>query len=272
MSSWLSNNRIKPKPILKPPKTLVVKHSSGFFSCCSFQLHMLVEFFNKHKEFPEILDATQQFEWYRPGTSESYFTQQPSVSTNNKKAVDFAHYYQYTDYKLLDYSALKPVIQRYFTLSDEITNLIKGIEDKYTLDYSNICVLFYRGNDKAIETSLCPYSDYIGRARAMLKANPKTRLLVQSDETEFIEAMETAFPSPQAFHFKNEIRHIPKSLTTVDKVCADVFKFSKLYLAITIIMSKAPHIICGTGNCSMWIALFRGNANGMQQFLKTSWV
>jgi hypothetical protein len=84
--------------------------------------------------------------------------------------------------------------------------------------------------------------------------------------------MESAFPSPRAFHFKDEIRHIPKSLTTVDKVCPDVFKFSKLYLAITVIMSKAPRIICGTGNCSLWIALFRGNAKGMEQFLKTGWV
>jgi hypothetical protein len=76
----------------------------------------------------------------------------------------------------------------------------------------------------------------------------------------------------KAVWFKDEIRHIPKAMTTVDRACDDAFKFSKLYLAITIVMSKCPYIICGSGNCSIWIALFRGSAKGMQQFLKGTWI
>jgi hypothetical protein len=61
--------------------------------------------------------------------------------------------------------------------------------------------------------------------------------------------------------------------STVDKV----FKllnhdFSKYYLAITIIMSKCNYIICNSGNCSIWIMLYRGNSNNVDQFLIDKWI
>ena len=49
-------------------------------------------------------------------------------------------------------------------------------------------------------------------------------------------------------------------------------KFSKYYFAITIIMSKCKHIIFGSGNCSMWIVFYRGNANNIYQFLNGKWI
>jgi hypothetical protein len=171
----------------------------------------------------------------------------------------------------LDYAGVKPFLQKYFTPSEEVKDLIEYFEAKYELDYPNICVLFYRGNDKATETALPTYNDYIKRARTILQERPQTRFLVQSDETGFIETMVTEL-GEKVVWFKDEIRHIPKAMTTVDIVCDDAFKFSKLYLAITIVMSKCPYIICGSGNCSIWIALFRGSAKGMQQFLKGSWI
>lgn len=59
---------------------------------------------------------------------------------------------------------------------------------------------------------------------------------------------------------------------TVDKVMKDTNKiFSKYYLAITIIMSKCKYIICGTGNCSKWIMLYRGNFNNVCQNLISGW-
>lgn len=268
MSSWLQGpiQKLKPKPILK------VKHNnSGFFSCCSVQLHLIIEYFNKFKQLPEVVDASEQFDWYRPGTMETYFQTLPTNIRYGRR-IDFEHFHQYIDYMKLDYKGIKLFIAKYFTPSEEVQGLVKGLEAKYELSYENLCVLFYRGNDKVTETPVSPYSDYIERAKKLLIAKPDLVFLVQSDETEFIDAMVSEFPGKTVV-FRDEIRHIPKSLTTVDKVFkADNFFYSKYYLAITIIMSKCAYIICGSGNCSFWIALFRGSADGMQQFLKTSWI
>jgi hypothetical protein len=145
------------------------------------------------------------------------------------------------------------------------------MEKKYGLDdYGKICVLFFRGNDKVTETPVAPYSDYIVRAKRIMSEDPSIRFLVQSDEQEFIDTMLGEFPD--SIYFKDETRRISRSITTVDKTNTDNFLFSKKYLAITYIMSKAKHIIFGSGNCSIWILLYRGNATGVQQFLKTEWV
>lgn len=270
MSSW-SSGPIK-RPPAKPPAILKIKHNnSGFFSCCSVQLDEIIRYFNKYKQLPPAIDTENQFDWYRPGTTETYFTERP-LQIKYGRRIDYEHFHQYTDYMKLDYSGLELFIKRYFTPSEEIRGILGDLEAKYELDFNSTCVLFYRGNDKATETEIPDYQDYIVRAKQLLEKEHSLRFLVQSDETEFIEAMETAFPA-KCTVFRDEIRHIPKSLTTVDKVFKDDnFKFSKYYLAITLIMSKCKHVICGSGNCSLWIALFRGSSLNMQQFQKSKWI
>lgn len=270
MSSW-SSGPIK-RPPAKPPAILKIKHNnSGFFSCCSVQLDEIIRYFNKYKQLPPAIDTENQFDWYRPGTTETYFTERP-LQIKYGRRIDYEHFHQYTDYMKLDYSGLELFIKRYFTPSEEIRGILGDLEAKYELDFNSTCVLFYRGNDKATETEIPDYQDYIVRAKQLLEKESSLRFLVQSDETEFIEAMDAAFPG-KCVVFRDEIRHIPKSLTTVDKVFKDDnFKFSKYYLAITLIMSKCKHVICGSGNCSLWIALFRGSSLNMQQFQKSKWI
>ena len=48
--------------------------------------------------------------------------------------------------------------------------------------------------------------------------------------------------------------------------------FSRYFLAIIIIMSKCKYIICGSGNCSLWIILYRGNVKNVWQHLKDKWI
>ena len=95
--------------------------------------------------------------------------------------------------------------------------------------------------------------------------------LIQSDETEFLEFMTNEFPN-NSFYFKDEIRHMKKCNDTVDKKMRHQnYEFSKKYLAITIIMSRCKYIICGSGNCDLWIMLYRGNNKNVVQNLNGNW-
>jgi len=59
---------------------------------------------------------------------------------------------------------------------------------------------------------------------------------------------------------------------TIDKVFKSKNnEFSKYYHAITIIMSKCKYIICGSGNCSMWIMFYRKNCKNVCQYLNGKW-
>ena len=247
---------------------VVPKLGGGFLSFCSVRPHENFRYFNKYKRLPDTVDSTNQFVWYKKSEdlnkdiSFIYFENyknMPTPQMTNK--VGYRHHYQYSIYKHLRYDLIIPLVKKYFTPSKNIKNIVENITNKYNLSFDEICVLFYRGNDKIRESQLCSYDEYVQHADFVLKRNPNINFLIQSDETEFIEFMTKKYPE-RSFFFKDEIRHINKRNTTVDIVMRDKNpQFSQYFLAITIIMSKCKYVICGTGNCSIWIMFFRGNGN-----------
>lgn len=253
---------------------LKINHEGGFFSCCSVKLDNIVQFLNNNKRLPDVVDSSGLFDMYKNSNdtdvTHEYFS-------DNEKCIEYTDHInfknktQYKNYKDINYSLLSPLVKKYFTPSDEINKIICFIENKYKINYKNTCVLFYRGNDKKTETELCEYIDMLKMAHGIKSKNPGIKFLIQSDETQFILMMQSMLQN--SFYFKDEIRHMNKCNGTVDKVFPNPKKFSKYYLAITIIMSKCKHVICNSsGNCSMWIALYRENANNFTQYLNGKFV
>ena len=247
----------------------------GFFSCCTIHLHGILSHFNLYHRVPKHIDSTYQFFWYkiRDQLNEDikplYFLDSSDVIIEYQKDVKMANHNfedQFCDYSTLNYQDLTPFIQKYFSPSLQIQNIIREIETKYALDYENTCVLFFRGNDKKKEITLPDYELYMMQAKHLYQENSNIRFLVQSDETEFLQLFAQEFPNNHVI-FWNEIRHMPRSNSTVDIVYSSLNSvMSKNYLAITYIMSKCRYVVCNSGNCSMWIMLFRGHTNGLTQF------
>jgi hypothetical protein len=332
-------------------------YESGFFSQCTLILCGIVDYINYFKKTPQVVNSSNSFIWYKPkefveknkDITLEYFdfptirpeektscSLYPSESKLNElviddEKIDFYINHQWYDYRTVNYSKICPIINKFFSPSLKILNIIKNIENKYNfpsqatenwsspslrsgeslnlstlrsdkfifgfdgvsaktvnfpsqateksfsstdekMNYENICVLFYRGNDKAIESKLCGYEEYVHYSELIYEKNPNIQFLIQSDETEFIEFMTNKYPN-NSFYFKDEIRHIKKQMNTVDKIFKENnYIFSKYYLAITIMMSKCKYIICGSGNCSIWIMLYRGNSNNICQNINGKWI
>ncbi len=256
--------------------SIKIIHNAGFFSCCSVKLHQIIKFFNTQKKLPDIVDSSAQFKWYKTQNKSNditfdYFEKYTNFNILYTSTVNYQHTHQYTNYHQLNYKMICPFIKTYFSPATEIKDMIKTMETKYSLNYDNICVLFYRGNDKNRETKICGYDEYIEKANIILNKNPQTIFLIQSDETEFLSYILKTFPN-NSFHFKEEIRHMNKCKSSVDLCMSNNYIFSKYYLAITIIMSKCKHIICGSGNCSIWIMFYRGHSNNIYQNLNGTWI
>ena len=255
-----------------------VKHNAGFFSCCSVKLHDIVRFVNKNEKFPDDIDGFEIFTWYKNHKNKDkditfdYFENFNNITdVNIIYPIGYCHTWQYKKFSELDYKHITPLIKKYFSPSLEINEIINNIEKKYNLFYENICVLFYRGNDKNRETKKCSYDEYLNYAYQIEKKNSKIVFLIQSDETEFLEFMTNKFPN-NSIYFKDEIRHMKKCDDTVDiKMSSQNYEFSKKYLAITIIMSRCKYVICGTGNCDSWITFYRGNNKNVIQNNDGTW-
>ena len=265
--------------MLMPNEDIVIStHNGCFFSCCSVKLNDIINYINVYSKLPTIIDSSRQFALYKNNSDDitfNYFTHYNDININ-KSFISYIHYnlwaHQFTNYINLDYKNINPIIKKYFSPSDEINNIITFLNTKYIINYNNICVLFYRGNDKNTETKISNYSDYLEYANNIYVNNPNIIFLIQSDETEFIEFMRKQYPL-NSFYFKDEIRHINKCNNSVDiiGVNSENYIFSKKYLAITIIMSKCKYIICGSGNCSMWIMFYRTNNKNVCQYLNDEW-
>jgi hypothetical protein len=259
--------------------SLVTTHDCGFFSCCSVKLWDIVCFINTHKKLPTHVDSSRQFSWYKtvPNSDVTfdYFEDYNTFDTieyNKHSWIDYHYEYQYLNYSVIDYKNLVPIVHKYFSPSIQVACMIKEIETKYSLDYSNLCVLFYRGNDKNRETKICGYDAYIQYANRIVKENPTIQFLLQSDETEFIQLFRKLYPN-NSFFFKDEIRHMTRRDSTVDFLMRDkIDVFSKYYLAITMIMAKCKYIVCGTGNCSIWIMFYRGHNKNVFQSKDNLWI
>lgn len=259
-----------------------IEHCAGFFSCCSVKLMMIIEFINSKKILPEIGDCPKLFTYYKEDKDLDvtyHFFEKYNKVENIEISPPIRYHVddQFKDYSILDYSGIVPIIKKYFSPSVEINEIINNMEEKYSLDYENTCLLFHRGNDKGfIETKKCGYKEYLNYTDEILKKNPNIVFLIQSDETEFIEFMSNKFPNNSIF-FKDEIRHIKKSNRSVDIIAnkqnlkSKNYIYSKKYLAITIIMSKCKYIICGSGNCDKWITFYRGNNNNVAQNFNGNW-
>jgi len=257
---------------------IIVAHKFGFFSCCSVILDNIAQFCNTYGLLPDHVDSSESFDWYKPPGLEGgditrhYFDpEHTETSLHMDLPVDFRHEHQWKNYSELRYDQIGQLLRRYFVPTIEIRNLVADMESRYNIaDYENLCVLFYRGNDKSTETRLCGYEEFIDQARAVQTKHPGVRFLIQSDETEFIDRMSSEFPD--SFYLKDDIRHMSKRISSVDLVGPQYnYEFSKRYLAITILMGKCKHIVCNTGNCSLWIMLFRGNAENVYQNFDGIW-
>ncbi len=254
---------------------IVISHNQGFFSCCSIRLNGIVEYANKFNKYCSIINTEDSYGWYKKEKGDvtydyfQHYGEKGFLEYTNY--IDFNESQQYSNYNFLNYKEINPIIEKYFSPSEEIKNIISDIELKYSLDYNNICVLFYRGTDKSTETELSGYSGYLEYALKIYSQNNKVKFLVQSDDTNFINYITKNLNEEQIIIFRDEIRHTDKKNTVDHLDWINNNKFSKYFLAITIIMSKSKYVICGSGNCSLWIMLFRGNSENVSQFQNCHW-
>jgi hypothetical protein len=131
-------------------------------------LDRISQFCNQYGALPEYVDSSESFDWYKPVGLEGDITRHyfeaecDDFTFQTVLPIDFHHRHQWKDYTELQYDQLGQLVRRYFTPTAEIKGLVSDMESRYQItDYENICLLFYRGNDKVIETKLCGYDEFV---------------------------------------------------------------------------------------------------------------
>lgn len=247
----------------------------GFFSCCSVLLSDIVNYININHSLPERINNINNWQWYKQDKNKDvtydFFTPDKNINVeiDFDRHIDWTHEHQSKNFVDLQFKQLTPLVKKYFTPAKPIQEFENHIIEEFEIDHDNTCVLLYRGNDKAMEQTLVSYDDFLKPVEKIIEDNKNIKLLIQSDETEFIEEVTNRYPD-RSYYLKNWIRHIKRCRDTVDFASTENrIQYIKYYLSITNLMSKCKHIICQSGNCSVWVALYRGNTNNIHQFQHT---
>ena len=271
VTSWkfVSSASIEEKDILT-----MGHNCGGFYSNCSVVLMSIVDYFNNKQKLPSALDTIKMFNIYKIYPEQDIYSlcfDENTMDITYDREIKLSQTIfepQFSDYKLLNFENITPFIKKYFNPTKFITDKITYLENEYNIDYNNYCGIFYRGNDKIVETTPPSYEEILEKAIEIKNNNNNIKFIVQTDEYEFLKYFLEYFPT--SIYFK-EIPVINKCMQTVatyyksNECKIDILGY---YIASNFIFSKLENIIFTSGNGEMFITFFRGNANGVVQYLK----
>lgn len=270
-------NFTTPPPM--PKKVLKTTHNAGFFSCCTIRLLDIIAYFNKNASLPDEVDSSEQFLHYKGYPGENmmpvYFNQEAEqLDINCTYPVEIrmdCMAIQFDSYRNLDFKNITPFINKYFMPSANVLQYAAEYTLKYKLDYSNLCSVFYRGNDKETEMKIAPYGLFIEKAHEIKAANPNIKFLVQPDEKEFLEVFLAVFPDSIYFA---ETPMLTKSNTSMffQVPLSERPAYGAKFFAAVLALSQCKHVITHSGNGALWLALYRGHANNINQVFNNEWI
>lgn len=255
---------------------LVNTHNAGFFSCCSVKLHEIIGFFNGHRKEPCSINSKSIFLYYKTDPDDEnedigrlLFTEPNNeISIIYTHDIDYEHNHQFKHYNTLKFKDINLFVQKYFTITELVHKYISKLENKYNINYDNTVGVFYRGNDKCLETGIASYDEFIDKCKEIQNSNKKIRFLIQTDETEFKETFLKTFSNS---FYMEELPTIKKDPSKAIQFVIEPEKrpeFALSFLSSTIIVSKCKYLVTHTGNCGIWACLFRGNANNVYQYIE----
>lgn len=262
---------------------LLITHNAGFFSCCTIALQDIVIWHREHRGLPERIDRSMQYAHYKHTPLQNLI---PFYFNEQLFSIPYKGYYeinhdprelQFSNYKKIDFAAVKPFIDKFFTPSQHVLDIVKMYEEKYQIDYESTCGVFYRGNDKNRETSIASYDEFINKARQIdtrtfSKGSPVS-FFVLPDEPSFMDAFSSVFKNWGSF----TIDELPlcknkDSAMFFELPLEERAEYGAKFLAAVIVMSKCKHLITHSGNCGLWAVLYRGNADNVHQWQNDKWI
>jgi hypothetical protein len=258
-------------------KIHVTFRTGGLFAGMIVRLESIVKYCNQNKKHPLIVNSSRQFHGYKSHskcdlTSKLFEPTDVSVTLelsqllkDNGTEIRFSkanipefsatsrmHYAQFTDYSEINYSQLKPILNKYFRSSNLIKQKINTIESDVNTEYKNLCAVRYRSSDKATETNQPTYKQITDKMYQLEKAVPEIVFYIETDNLDFLQYAKKSFGSKI---FSRGINNVRTESHAID-----------LYASIEF-MSKCKYGILTSGNSELYLCLLRGNNKNIIQWL-----
>jgi len=170
-------------------------------------------------------------------------------------------------FEIYDFEYYNQVVKRFFNPSGVVTDRWQMLTEKYDIDPEKTVSVLYRGTDKCTEVRLASPEAYLDAVKQILDQTPANRVLVQTDQTQVLD------------YFKSELGNIVVSFSetpstsgnnsmidTMEKDKRDMTDWMQWFDAALRCVAECAYVVNHTGNCGLWMNLYRGNVNNVFQF------
>ena len=255
--------------------SLISTHNAGFFSCCNIKLNNIVDYINSHSKIPDNVDSSQQFKLYKKTQSDDityeYFEHYDNIKDITiTYPISYNNGHQFIDYSKLDYNNVIPVVKKYFSPSKNIIHNIEKIKNKYNIDYHNTIAVYYRGTDKSIETQIASFDEFYTKIKEISELYVNKQIIIQTDTSQFVDYINNKILKNIIIIKENTTSYSKRGIHN-EKISEENYYDMINLFSTFLILSKCKYIICGSGNCSLWIMLYRSNNKNIHQFLNGKW-
>ena len=182
--------------------------------------------------------------------------------------------YQFTDYNKIDYSRILPFVDKYFSPSDEILQIQTKLKKKYNILPEKTIAVYYRGTDKKGETRVDSFDSFYNKIIDILQYinNENIQILIQTDTRQFVDYIIPKLSDKNIIVIKENTTSTTERGIHNENNNIQNYSDMQILLSICLIMSKCRHIICTSGNVSVWTLFFRENAENVHQNLNCQWL
>ena len=170
-------------------------------------------------------------------------------------------------FEIYDFEYYNQVVKRFFNPSGVVTDRWQMLTEKYDIDPEKTVSVLYRGTDKGTEVRLASPEDYLDVVKQILDQTPANRVLVQTDQTQVLD------------YFKSELGNIVVSFsetpstsgkdamnTVMENEGKDTMDWMQWFDAALRCVAECAYVVNHTGNCGLWMNLYRGNVDNVFQF------
>lgn len=263
-------------------------YNAGFFSNYTVILYYLINDFNENKSFPEKIDITNTFNFYKYNNNIDIFYDffehydNMKIIIENKKITNSSNFFgfQYYNYKNINYHEIIPFIQKYFTPSKNIINIQNELLLKYNIVVDNCIALYYRGTDKKTETALDSFDSYYNKLKEVISnyenKDNKFQIIIQTDSANFLDFMKDKLVDENIIIIKeNDVSYNDKGIHN-EKNFAENYRDIHYLLPSVLIMSKCKYLLTSSNNVSIVMMfyryLYKNNIENSHQNLNLEWL
>lgn len=238
-------------------------HDTGIYSSTLSSYFGVIYHLEKNKIVDKIKFINSHSFFKNDNNTDLYpilYKTNSNINFDNYEKIDVTNPIGDDKYNTLSYKDYNLVTNRYYLPSDIILDNIKKLKKKYNIDVNNTIGILYRGTDRFYENFKPEL--YIQKCKEILYENPELKILIQTDQEQFINKCYENFDNEKIII----INELPKTTGNLALHFTDIE--DRLTWAINLdtsirIISECKYLINHNGSVAFMCCLYRGNSNNM---------